>query len=375
MLEFTQLGMVAKDLEALPNIHSNIWDEADKIKLTSDAMMMMRMSNMLSSFKTSWANAIGGTYQLLTAPLFETTGRAILSLPKPHKIPHEVKMGLMQYHAMGHQFKGAVRLAAISAKEGVGLWDVKSYSTEHLDDIANEIDGKYELNPGKSFSVNDAPTAYTVNNIHPGINNFAKFMWRLQTAPLRMLSTTDTFFKALGGNANHFARRYGEAYDDYYNEGFRGGDLRKVATGKAHVDLQNDLKDAIIRRGDGSVREVKGAIMMDPDALNFGRNLTFTNPIWPDPVRRTKRMGRRLAEKQGIKDPKEIDDYANDYIQKQKDYNQKVELMMGIERPLSTLPHIIDSAKRSQVGPLVSLVAPFVKSPTSFVKTAAQYTP
>ena len=241
----------------------------------------------------------------------------------------EVKLGMMQYHAMGHQMKGALRLAAISMQEGVGLWDIQSHSAEQFDQMASEIDGKFELNPGRHFSVNDAPTAYTVNNIHPGLNNFAKLLWRLQTAPLRMLAVTDTMIKALGGNANHYARRYGEAYDDYYREGFRGNDLRKAAANKAQVDLQNDLKDAIIRRGDGSTRTVKGAVMTDPDALNFGRNLSFTNPIWPDPVRRTKRMGRRLAEKEGNTDAEGIEKYAENYIEEQKKYNKRVETLNG----------------------------------------------
>ena len=131
-----------------------------------------------------------GTYTLLTSPLFETTGRAILSLPKPHKIPHEVKLGMMQYHAMGHQMKGALRLAAISMQEGVGLWDIQSHSAEQFDQMASEIDGKFELNPGRHFSVNDAPTAYTVNNIHPGLNNFAKLLWRLQTHQTCLLYTS-----------------------------------------------------------------------------------------------------------------------------------------------------------------------------------------
>ena len=48
---------------------------------------------------------------------------------------------------------------------------------------------------------------------------------------------------------------------------------------------------------------------------------------------------------------------------------------MGVGRPLSTIPHMIDAAKRSQVGPLISLAVPFVKSPLDFVKSAARYTP
>ena len=374
---FTALGLTAQDAKYLPDIQKNLIDVTtmDKVSLGVKGLMAIRMASMLSSFKTSWVNFIGGGYQLLTTPAIEAVGRAAMNINQPQKIPHEMRMALIQYHAMGQQLKSAMKLASISAKEGIGLWDVNSYSVEEWDGISDIVNEANVLDLGKAWTPNSAPTSFVSTNMHPGLQAMAQWAWKAQSLPLRTLALSDTFWKVLGGNSNHWARKYEEAFDEGTKRNKTGKNLHKFAKKHADFSLKRDLHNVILKKPDGSNLEIEGAAMVNPHALNFSRNLTFTNPIFPEPIKRTLRQGREIAQNRGMKNLKQIDEFAKQYVAEGKAREDFTRMLMGPGRILSAIPHAIDTTKRSKIGPLVSTVAPFIKTPTDIVKSSLRHTP
>ena len=374
---FTALGLTAQDAKYLPDIKKNLIDVTgmDKVSLGTNALMVIRMASMLSSFKTSWVNFIGGGYQLLTMPAIEAAGRAVGSLHQPKKIPQEMRMALIQYHAMGQQLKSAIKLASISAKEGIGVWDINSYSVEEFDGISDIVNEANVLDLGKAWTPNSAPTTYASTNIHPGLQSIAQWAWKAQSLPLRTLALSDTFYKTLGGNSNHWARKYEEAFNGGIELNKTGKELHNFAKRHADKGLKRDLQNVILKRPDGSNIEIEGAAMVDPHALNFSRNLTFTNPIFPEPFKRTVRQGREMGKRQGLTDINQIEAFAKQYVADGKQRENFTRMLMGPGRIISAIPHAVDATKRSKIGPLISTVAPFIKTPTDILKSSLRHTP
>ena len=370
-LELEELAIIAKDFEVAPELRSSVLDRiADTAGMHFEGLMTLRMASLLSSGTTAWVNTISGLYRLLTEPVATTLG----AISRPGTFGQAATAGVRQYVAIVMQLRAAGRLAGLSFKHGVGLWDPSHMSVDALDKMAkSSVDGTITLEPER-WSLNQPPSEHFVNRL-PAIKPAMMFLWRTSGLPVRLLSATDTLFKAIGGNANHWVRKYDEAYSLAKRRGMEGQTARDWASKYAEQSLANDFRDVLIKQQDGRETRIRNGAMVDPHALTYGRNLTFTDSLWARPERRTFTKGLEIAGRRGIADPNEQAKFAVDYLAGNRGRTFP-EVIMGHTRPLSAIPQAINQLKAQPgIGPLVTVVAPFIKTPTNIVKAALRFSP
>ena len=371
MQELDELAIIAKDFEVAPELRDSVFDRmADTANMHFEGLMTLRMAALLSSGATTWVNALSGGYRLLTQPIVGTAG----AFTRPGSLPEALSSGLRQYVAMGAQLRAATRLFSISFQEGVGLWDPSSMSADALDKMARQAgDGTVTIEP-ESWSLNQPPLEH-FSNRHPALKAGTRAFWQISGLPLRLLASTDTLIKAIGGNANHWVRQYDKGMEIGRNRGLEDKALDEWATKYAEKALARDFRDVLIKQQDGREVRVRAGAMVDPHALAYARNITFTDNLWARPEHRTFEKGLEIAIRRGITTEREQGLFARQYMSANKGRTFP-EVIMGHTRPLSAIPQAINKLKTQPgIGPLVTIIAPFVKTPTNIIKSALRFSP
>lgn len=368
--ELTVLSILAKDMESEP-WNGVIADQIGKMaKGGVNALLTARTANILSSWSTFWKNSINGVFRVVTLPAYPVAG----ALVTPQKLPEAVKRAAMTYIQLGKQLEGALRLGAISFKEGVGLWDPQGTRVDGTTS-AGVVDDMVEVRTELGWDLNNV-TRPDFYEKFPHMSSMFNLLWKAQTLPLRLLSSSDTMLKAVSGNAEHWVRLYEQEYDRLVRKG--DPDAASTAATRADTLLQASLMDVLVNPDDPRRRKViRAAAMADETALNTGRQVTFTDELLIKPDKRSAQRGRELALQRGVDpaDDVEMDGAISDYMRQNEGYRMSKHVT-DLTKALWIWPQKINELKQVPgIGPVVSVVVPFLKTPTNLIKFAMRHSP
>lgn len=366
--EMNVLAVLAKDLQTEPVMGAFADQLSKAIDVGAKGLMTMRTASILSSHGTFWVNTLGGLFKVAITPALAPVG-ALAGSPKD--VPASLEKALLTYVQMGKQLGGAVKLAYLAGKHGVGLYDPQGVRLEGFG-TASQVDDAVYVEPGE-WNINNVGGDKWHQNM-PHLAEGLDWVWKLVgTSPLRLMTASDTFVKTLQGNSEHWVRLYSEAKNRLVKKG-QTENVGRDAAMEADKLLEAALVDVVINplHPTRETTIAKGA-MTNEYALRTARDATFTEDILVDPEDRTFKKGTELAKRRGAKDD-EIQTEAAQYMREQggkrisKAFTQATHLLW-------MWPQIIADAKKSRVGPLVSVVAPFIKTPTNIIKGAMRYSP
>ena len=366
--ELSVLSMLAKDMELEP-FTGVIADQIEKgVQIGVNGLLTARTANILSAWPTFWMNSINGVFRIATLPAYPIFG----AITNPKELPRAVKRAALTYVQIGKQLSGAMRLGAVSLREGVGLWDPIGTRIEGQAS-GSLVDDVMEVRPELGWDINDITSPEFKENFPHWSNGF-NLLWKFLTTPLRLLTASDTVLKAVQGNAEHWVRSYEQSYDQLVRSE-ETGDIGKLAAERADKLLKASLMDVIIHPDDPRRRKViPEAAMSNEHALNTGRQVTFTDEMLVEPEARTMKRGEELAKRRGVDEsemPYEISDYMG-----QQGGKRISKVVTNATYALWIWPKILSDMKKTPgIGPVISIIAPFLKTPTNIIKSAMRHSP
>ena len=365
--ELSVLAMLAKDMEAEP-VTGVLADQLKKgASLGVNGLLTARTANILSSWGTFWMNTVNGVMRVATLPAYPVFGAALT----PQELPKALKRSAMTYAQIGKQLSGAIKLGAISFQEGIGLYDPMGQRVEGMTS-AGIVDDFVEVRPELGWDINRITSPEFREN-HPHWSLGINFLWRALTFPLRMLSASDTMLKSVQGNAEHWVRLYERSYDELVRSKATG-DIGKTAALRADKLLKADLMDVIIHPDDPRRRKViPEAAMSNEQAINTGRQVTFTDDFLVDPEKRSMRRGQELAKQKGVEEA-DMPYETSEYMRQNEGYRIP-KTVTDLTHAIWIWPKLLADARQSKIGPLVTVVATFLKTPTNLIKSAMRHGP
>ena len=366
--ELSVLAVLAKDMEAEP-VTGILADQLEKAaKIGVNGLLTARTANILSAWPTFWMNTVNGIFRVAALPIYPVFGAAVT----PQELPKALKRAALTYVQIGKQFSGAMRLGAISFREGVGLWDPIGTRIEGQAS-SGIVDDVVEVRPEQGWDLNRV-TDSGFKEKFPHWKTGMNLLWKVQTAPLRFLSSSDTMLKSLAGNAEEWVRLYEQNYDILARSGDTE-DIGRKASLRADKALKAKLMDVIINPDDPTRRTViPEAAMRDEHALNTGRQVTFTDDFLIEPEGRSLKRGEELADRRGV-DEAERPYQVSDYM-RQQGGKRISKAVTNATYALWIWPKVLADMKRTPgIGPVVAIVSPFIKTPTNIIKSAMRHGP
>tara|TARA_R100001463_G_scaffold22486_3_gene54005 strand:+ start:4771 stop:11187 length:6417 start_codon:yes stop_codon:yes gene_type:complete len=389
-------------------------DRGKRFELFMKGTATTKVSSILSSAQTFVVQFSIPLTRLVTEPALDVFNRTI-SFPENSLIPFNTETALRQIPIAGLWYQrmfslglSSLRMAGHSFRKGQSLVDIYrhagSFDINTNQNIAKAIQ---ETEGGRAISLDGKKGAYNLNedewmrslDVDPIFITVADYVRKGLSFDIRLQGAAETFVKNVADNSFLYAIGVEEGYAQGVKEGLKGKELWSFAKewGDAKVDFYTH--DAIVN---GTT--IRNAINSHPDALKFGRMLTFTDDIRATMDHRSFSFGQELARQEGI-DPNDFDainKYAENYIHGTgevgirkgwrsggHDLNRSLSWIRGgdktipkagEETPLLTgswsfLPSVWSDIQKSQFGWLATQIQPFVRSPSDILKQVVRTIP
>lgn len=349
---------------------------AKSVDMGLQGLMAIRTANLLSAGTTWWVNSANGVMRSLLLPMYAPFG-AVLT---PRELPGAVRRAGLTYIQMSKQIQGAFKLAAQSFNEGITLWDPSGTRTD-TGMLTTPGQGVMEVRPG-IWDLNAVGSKEFHDN-HPHLSAGFDWLWKGLNLPLRAMAFADVLLKANYGNAEHWTRLYQQNLDQMIRTGDTE-DMYKRAALQADRRLKSSHMDVLKHPDDLRRKRIIGGAQTNEHALRAGRAVTFTDDMLAQPERRTPEHGVELAEQESARRKKRGEKpLTDDQIQAsalqyatEGGGNRVPQSLINATRAIWYWPAALADMKKAQgVGPLVNLVATFLKTPTDIVKTAMRHSP
>ena len=381
--EMDALAMVLSSGSIDPGFSRNFWTNLPgNVALGARGLNMMHASFLVSSGETLNTNLLNGVVRLIDLPLTQTAGaltRGDLA---------SAGTALQMFVGYARSVVGASRLAAHSFRLGRGFYDISHQSVDMMERLAtqeatNSLAG-VPTEAERVWTINDTPLIDATDK-----SNGAKALravWRTMTGPLRVMTTADTFIKALAGDSFEFTQNLRPGLERAIELGMEPGSKEawKWANQYAEQVVKAKKRDLIVEG-----KTITDAIMTSPNALNAARYATFTDDVWAEmewnmpnpatgkPIGRSFERGAQLAATKNITDPKEVTKFVENYLKNGTPGEAASEAMMStVGRTLSAVPAAYTLLSQdSRVGPVFQALQPFIRTPFDILKSLARKTP
>ena len=376
--ELNVLASIARDMEIRPETAAMADQLSRGVEMGVQGLLTVRIANLLSSGVTFWTNSIGGLFRAATLPLYQPIGAvaeapALWAQGKPSHVREAAQDAALQYITMARYTLNNLRLAGHSFREGAGLWDPTGQRIDNMGSGASASSGTMEVRPGMWDLNQVGGEEWRLRNEQSA--KVFDWLWRGLTLPLRGLVSVDTLVKAASGNAEHWTRLYRRALEDL-RHGEYDGDIYTEAARRADQRLEADLMEVIVHPDDPRRRRViPGAAMRNNHAITTGRQATFQDDILAKPEKRSYQKGMDIARGEGITDEWAASDRANAYMT-EADGDRVPKAVLRSTHIVWGWPALLSKGKHmAGIGPVISIVAPFLKTPTDIIKTGMRHTP
>ena len=381
--EMDALAMVLSSGSIDPGFSRNFWTNLPgNVALGARGLNMMHASFLVSSGETLNTNLLNGVVRLIDLPLTQTAGaltRGDLA---------SAGTALQMFVGYARSVVGASRLAAHSFRLGRGFYDISHQSVDMMERLAtqeatNSLAG-VPTEAERVWTINDTPLIDATDKSNGA--HALRAVWRTMTGPLRVMTTADTFIKALAGDSFEFTQNLRPGLERAIELGMEPGSKEawKWANQYAEQVVKAKKRDLIVEG-----KTITDAIMTSPNALNAARYATFTDDVWAEmewnmpnpatgkPIGRSFERGAQLAAAKNITDPKEVTKFVENYLKNGTPGEAASEAMMStVGRTLSAVPAAYTLLSQdSRVGPVFQALQPFIRTPFDILKSLARKTP
>ena len=381
--EMDALAMVLSSGSIDPGFSRNFWTNLPgNVALGARGLNMMHASFLVSSGETLNTNLLNGVVRLIDLPLTQTAGaltRGDLA---------SAGTALQMFVGYARSVVGASRLAAHSFRLGRGFYDISHQSVDMMERLAtqeatNSLAG-VPTEAERVWTINDTPLIDATDKSNGA--HALRAVWRTMTGPLRVMTTADTFIKALAGDSFEFTQNLRPGLERAIELGMEPGSKEawKWANQYAEQVVKAKKRDLIVEG-----KTITDAVMTSPNALNAARYATFTDDVWAEmewnmpnpatgkPIGRSFERGAQLAAAKNITDPKEVTKFVENYLKNGTLGEAASEAMMStVGRTLSAVPAAYTLLSQdSRVGPIFQALQPFIRTPFDILKSLARKTP
>ena len=381
--EMDALAMVLSSGSIDPGFSRNFWTNLPvNVALGARGLNMMHASFLVSSGETINTNLLNGVVRLIDLPLTQAAGALV------HGDLASAGTALQMFVGYARSVVGASRLAAHSFRLGRGFYDISHQSVDMMERLANqEATNSLAGVPTEAervWTINDAPLIDATDKSNGA--QALRAVWRTMTGPLRVMTTADTFIKALAGDSFEFTQNLRPGLERAIELGMEPGSKEawKWANQYAEQVVKAKKRDLIVEG-----KTITDAIMTSPNALNAARYATFTDDVWAEmewnmpnpatgkPIGRSFERGAQLAAAKNITDPKEVTKFVENYLKNGTPGEAVSEAMMKtVGRTFSLIPEGYTLlSQNARVGPLFQAFQAFIRTPFDILKSLARKTP
>jgi hypothetical protein len=381
--EMDALAMVLSSGSIDPGFSRGFWTNLPaNVALGARGLNMMHASFLVSSGETINTNLLNGLVRLIDLPLTTATGALVRGDLA------SAGTALQMFAGYARSVLGASKLAAHSFRLGRGFYDISHQSVDMMERLAsqeatNSLAG-VPTEMERVWTINDTPLIDATDKSNGA--QALRAVWRTMTGPLRVMTTADTFIKALAGDSFEFTQNLRPGLERAVELGMEPGseDAWKWANQYAEQVVKAKKRDLIVEG-----KTLTDAIMTSPNALNAARYATFTDDVWAEmewnmpnpatgkPIGRSFERGAQLAAAKNITDPAEVTKFVENYLKNGTPGEAVSEAMMGtVGRTFSAVPQAYTLLSQdSRVGPIFQAFQPFIRTPFDILKNFARKTP
>ena len=381
--EMDALAMVLSSGSIDPGFSRNFWTNLPgNVALGARGLNMMHASFLVSSGETLNTNLLNGVVRLIDLPLTQTAGalaRGDLA---------SAGTALQMFVGYARSVVGASKLAAHSFRLGRGFYDISHQGVDMMERLAtqeatNSLAG-VPTEAERVWTINDTPLIDATDKSNGA--HALRAVWRTMTGPLRVMTTADTFIKALAGDSFEFTQNLRPGLERAIELGMEPGSKEawKWANQYAEQVVKAKKRDLIVEG-----KTITDAIMTSPNALNAARYATFTADVWAEmewnmpnpatgkPIGRSFERGAQLAAAKNITDPKEVTKFVENYLKNGTPGEAVSEAMMStVGRTFSLIPEGYTLlSQNARVGPLFQAFQAFIRTPFDMLKSLARKAP
>ena len=381
--EMDALAMVLSSGSIDPGFSRNFWTNLPgSVALGARGLNMMHASFLVSSGETLNTNLLNGVVRLIDLPLTQTAGalaRGDLA---------SAGTALQMFVGYARSVVGASKLAAHSFRLGRGFYDISHQGVDMMERLAtqeatNSLAG-VPTEAERVWTINDTPLIDATDKSNGA--QALRAVWRTMTGPLRVMTTADTFIKALAGDSFEFTQNLRPGLERAIELGMEPGSKEawKWANQYAEQVVKAKKRDLIVEG-----KTITDAIMTSPNALNAARYATFTDDVWAEmewnmpnpatgkPIGRSFERGAQLAAAKSITDPKEVTKFVENYLKNGTPGEAVSEAMMStVGRTFSLIPEGYTLlSQNARVGPLFQAFQAFIRTPFDMLKSLARKAP
>jgi hypothetical protein len=381
--EMDALAMVLSSGSIDPGFSRGFWTNLPaNVALGARGLNTMHASFLVSSGETINTNLLNGLVRLIDLPLTTATGALVRGDLA------SAGTALQMFAGYARSVLGASKLAAHSFRLGRGFYDISHQSVDMMERLAsqeatNSLAG-VPTEMERVWTINDTPLIAATDKSNGA--QALRAVWRTITGPLRVMTTADTFIKALAGDSFEFTQNLRPGLERAVELGMEPGseDAWKWANQYAEQVVKAKKRDLIVEG-----KTLTDAIMTSPNALNAARYATFTDDVWAEmewnmpnpatgkPIGRSFERGAQLAAAKNITDPAEVTKFVENYLKNGTPGEAVSEAMMGtVGRTFSLIPEGYTLLSQdARVGPLFQAFQSFIRTPFDILKSLARKGP
>jgi hypothetical protein len=360
---------------AEPAMRNRWWrglDDPRMNEIGTNALLMLRTNNLISSGVTATTNLTNGLLNLARFPLQQAGGALAQGEMK------RAMYSLMMFQQYWMNLSNAMRVAGHSLKAGRSLMNMDVSTLDWLDRVAQR-DAQGELLTGP-----DAMTGWTINTVNMSqdmaqrpIGQVANRLWQiLGTGASRLAVGIDTFNSTLAGYSYEHVRHLPRGMDLATERGMKefSAEAWKFAQQYADARTQETMKSAVI---DG--KNLADVAMESPHATNFMNAINFTDNVWSELETRTLANGISIGQTKGLSGD-DLQAFAQKYVEEGQMQHRIANYALNGPVAFGRLGSLPGEAMQTLsnarlVGPVFKFIQPFQRVPSNIIKSAMRNTP
>jgi hypothetical protein len=360
---------------AEPAMRSRWWrglDDPRMNEIGTNALLMLRTNNLISSGVTATTNLTNGLLNLARLPLQQAGGALAQGEMK------RAMYSMMMFQQYWMNLSNAMRVAGHSLKAGRSLMNMDVSTLDWLDRVAQR-DAQGELLTGP-----DAMTGWTINTVNMSqdmaqrpIGQVANRLWQiLGTGASRLAIGIDTFNSTLAGYAYEHVRHLPRGMELAAERGMKefSPESWKFAQQYADARTQETMKSAVI---DG--KNLADVAMESPQAENFMNAINFTDNVWTELETRTLSNGISIGQSRGLAG-NDLQAFAQKYVEEGQMQHRIANYALNGPVAFGRLGSLPGEAMQTLsnarlVGPVFKFIQPFQRVPSNIIKSAMRNTP
>jgi hypothetical protein len=360
---------------AEPAMRNRWWrglDDPRMNEIGTNALLMLRTNNLISSGVTATTNLTNGLLNLARFPLQQAGGALAQGEMK------RAMYSMMMFQQYWMNLSNAMRVAGHSLKAGRSLMNMDVSTLDWLDRVAQR-DAQGELLTGP-----DAMTGWTINTVNMSqdmaqrpIGQLANRLWQiLGTGASRLAVGIDTFNSTLAGYSYEHVRHLPRGMDLATERGMKefSAEAWKFAQQYADARTQETMKSAVI---DG--KNLADVAMESPQSTNFMNAINFTDNVWSELETRTLANGISIGQTRGLSG-NELQAFAQKYVEEGQMQHRIANYALNGPVAFGRLGSLPGEAMQTLsnarlVGPVFKFIQPFQRVPSNIIKSAMRNTP